>query len=146
MYIVKSFSNLYYLDYSKYDTKERIKINAIIIAYYGYMKFKLIDKAKFYGVKIKHKDITPQHDEVNIYFGYKDRNDLSVKIDGLVEVFDEDIINDLHIDKDEKVAHITTFREVTQDEMNGLFYVFDTNNIKINNLVDALWININDVL
>lgn len=146
LYIVKSFDNLYYLDYSKYDSKEKIKINAIIIAYYGYMRFKLIDKAKFYSVEIKNKDITPQHDEVHIYFAYEDKNDLCMEIDKLIDLFDENIINDLYTDKDEKVAHITTFREVTQDEINGLFYIFDTNNIKINNLADALWINIDDVL
>mgnify|MGYP004514069613 CR=1 FL=1 len=36
--------------------------------------------------------------------------------------------------------------DTIQDEINGLFYIFDTNNIKINNLADALWINIDDVL
>ena len=131
------------LDFDCYTPINAMKVRAMMIAYSYYLDNKqTIENSK----QLKHKDITPKHDEVNIYFAYKNKNDLSIKIDGLVETFDEDIINDLFIDKDEKVAHITTFREVTQDEINGLFYIFDTNNIKINNLADALWININDVL
>ena len=129
------------LDFDCYTPINAMKVRAMMIAYSYYLDDKqTIENSK----QLKHKDITPKHDEVNIYFAYK--NDLSMKIDGLVEIFSEDIINDLFIDKDEKVAHITTFREVTQDEINGLFYIFDTNNIKINNLADALWINIDDVL
>lgn len=131
------------LDFDCYTPINTMKVRAMMIAYSYYLDDKqTIENSK----QLKHKDITPKHDEVNIYFVYKDKNDLSMKIDGLVEIFNEDIINDLFIDKDEKVAHITTFREVTQDEINGLFYIFDTNNIKINNLADALWINIDDVL
>lgn len=131
------------LDFDCYTPINVMKVRAIMIAYSYYLDNKqTIENSK----QLKHKDITPKHDEVNIYFAYKNKNDLSIKIDGLVEIFDEDIINDLFIDKDEKVAHITTFREVTQDEINGLFYIFDTNNIRINNLVDALWIDIDDVL
>lgn len=131
------------LDFDCYTPINAMKVRAMMIAYSYYLDNKqTIENSK----QLKHKDITPKHDEANIYFAYKNKNDLSMKIDGLVEVFDEDIINDLFIDKDEKVAHITTFRKVTQDEINGLFYIFDTNNIKINNLADALWINIDDVL
>ena len=131
------------LDFDCYTPINTMKVRAMMIAYSCYLDNKqIIENSK----QLKHKDITPQHDEVNIYFRYKDKNDLSIKIDELVEVFNEDIINDLFIDKDEKVAHITTFRGVTQDEINGLFYIFNTNNIKINNLADALWINIDDVL
>lgn len=143
LYVKTRYNGLLYLNYDNYTPIDAMKVNAMAMAYSCYLDNKqTIENSK----QLKHKDITPQHDEVNIYFGYKDKNDLSIKIDGLVEVFNEDIINDLFIDKDEKVAHITTFREVTQDEINGLFYIFDTNNIKINNLVDALWINIDDVL
>lgn len=131
------------LDFDCYTPINTMKVRAMMIAYSYYLDDKqIIENSK----QLKHKDITPQHDEVHIYFAYENKNDLCMKIDGLVEVFDEDIINDLFIDKDEKVAHITTFREVTQDEINGLFYIFDTNNIRINNLADALWINIDDVL
>ncbi len=131
------------LDFDCYTPINAMKVRAMMIAYSYYLDDKqTIENSK----QLKHKDITPKHDEVNIYFAYKDRNDLSIKIDGLVEVFNEDIINDLFIDKDEKVAYIRTFRKITQDEINGLFYIFDTNNIKINNLADALWINIDDVL
>lgn len=131
------------LDFDCYTLINAMKVRAMIIAYSCYLDNRqAIENSK----QLKHKDITPKHDEVNIYFAYKNKNDLSMKIDGLVEVFDENIINELYTDKDEKVAHITTFREVTQDEINGLFYIFNTNNIKINNLADALWINIDDVL
>lgn len=130
-------------DFDCYTPINAMKVRAMIIAYSYYLDNKqTIENSK----QLKHKDITLKHDEVNIYFAYKNKNDLSMKIDGLVEIFDEDVINDLFIDKDEKIAHITTFSEVTQDEINGLFYIFDTNNIKINNLADALWINIDDVL
>ena len=142
LYVKTRYNGLLSLNYNNYTPINAMKVNAMAMAYSCYLDNKqTIENSK----QLKHKDITPQHDEVNIYFGYKDKNDLSMKIDGLVEVFDENIMNDLYIDKDEKVAHITTFREVTQDEINGLFYIFDTNNIKINNLVDALWINIDDV-
>lgn len=131
------------LDFDCYTSINAMKVRAMMIAYSCYLDNKqAIENSK----QLKHKDITPKHDEVHIYFAYKNKNDLSMKIDGLVETFDENIINDLYTDKDEKVAHITTFREVTQDEINELFYIFDTNNIKINNLADALWINIDDVL
>lgn len=141
LYVKTRCDELLSLNYDNYTPIDTMRVNAMMIAYSCYLNNKqAIENSK----QLKHKDITPKHDEVNIYFAYK--NDLSIKIDGLVEIFSEDIINDLFIDKDEKVAHITTFRKITQDEINGLFYIFDTNNIKINNLADALWINIDDVL
>lgn len=131
------------LDFDCYTPINTMKVRAMMIAYSYYLDNKqAIENSK----QLKHKDITPKRDEVNIYFGYKDKNDLCMKLSELIDLFDENIMNDLYTDKDEKVAHITTFREVTQDEINGLFYIFDTNNIKINNLADALWINIDDVL
>lgn len=143
LYIKTRYNELLSLNYDNYTPIDAMRVNAMMVAYSCYLDNKqAIENSK----QLKHKDITPKHNEVNIYFAYKNKNDLSMKIDGLVEVFDENIINDLFIDKDEKVAHITTFREVTQDEINGLFYIFDTNNIKINNLADTLWINIDDVL
>lgn len=139
LYVKIRYNGLLSLNYDNYTPINAMKVNAMAIAYSYYLDNKQ-------AIEIKHKDITPKHDEVNIYFAYENKNDLSMKIDGLVEVFDENIINDLFIDKDEKVAHITTFREVTQDETNGLFYIFDTNNIKIDNIDDVLLINIDDVL
>lgn len=131
------------LDFDCYTPINAMKVRAMMIAYSYHLDNKqTIENSK----QLKHKDITPKHDEVNIYFKYKNKNDLSIKLGELIDLFDENIINDLYTDKDEKVAHITTFREVTQDIINGLFIIFDTNNIKINNLADALWINIDDVL
>ena len=143
LYVKTRCNELLSLNYDNYTPIDAMRVNAMMIAYSCYLDNKqAIENSK----QLKHKDITPQHDEVNIYFAYKNKNDLCMKLSELIDLFDENIMNDLYTDKDEKVAHITTFREVTQDEINGLFYIFDTNNIKINNLADALWINIDDVL
>lgn len=58
------------LDFDCYTPINAMKVRAMMIAYSYYLDDKqTIENSK----QLKHKDITPKHDEVNIYFAYKDR-------------------------------------------------------------------------
>lgn len=103
-------------------------------------------KSKIEEDKKENKDITPKNDEVLIYFDYENKDDLIDEIKEIIEIFGENIINDLYVDTDEKLVSIKTFKTITQSEIVDLFNVFETNNIKINYCGDALWIIINDVI
>lgn len=87
-----------------------------------------------------------KHNEVNICFSFLDNDDLKIKIDDLVGLFNNDILNCLNVDNNKQIVEIKTRRLVTQNHIIALFQIFETNNIQIQYKSNLLWIIIDNVI
>lgn len=85
------------------------------------------------------------NEEVFIYIPYENNTDLANKIKELIDIFGEEIVNDLYTD-DEKLLEIRTFKTITQSEIIDLFCAFDTRNIRFDYDGETLWIILNDCI
>lgn len=83
---------------------------------------------------------------VLIYMPYESKDDLFEKILELIDIFGEDIINDLFVEVDEKLIKVEIFRQITQNEIFNLLSAFGDKNTRVNVAGDSLWIIVDDCI
>lgn len=94
------------------------------------------------GVNVEIEEDT----EVLIYLPYENKDDLFEKMLELIDIFDEDIINNIFVDTDEKLIKVEIYELITQNEIFDILSTFGDKNTKVNTAGDALWIIIDDCI